>query len=88
MSAAVLAKFGPAPPKAGADRYDEPVAWTQRVLREYVLPELAPDVVINWLTEPDHSQHRSAWARRPRARRSATTTPRSRACWPPWTRSG
>jgi arylsulfatase A-like enzyme len=27
------------------------------VLREYVLPELAPDVVINWLTEPDHSQH-------------------------------
>lgn len=57
VSAAVLAKFGPAPPKAGADRYDEPVAWTQRVLREYVLPELAPDVVIDWLTEPDHSQH-------------------------------
>ena len=57
VSAAVLAKFGPAPPKTGADRYDEPVAWTQRVLREYVLPELAPDVVINWLTEPDHSQH-------------------------------
>jgi len=27
------------------------------VLREYVLPELAPAVVINWLTEPDHSQH-------------------------------
>ena len=57
VSAAVLAKFGPAPPKAGAERYDEPVAWTQRVLREYVLPELAPDVVLNWLTEPDHSQH-------------------------------
>ncbi len=34
VSAAVLAKFGPAPPKAGA-----------------------PDVVLNWLTEPDHSQH-------------------------------
>ena len=57
VSAAVLAKFGPAPPKTGPDRYDEPVAWTQRVLREYVLPELTPDVVINWLTEPDHSQH-------------------------------
>ena len=27
------------------------------MLREYVLPELRPDVVINWLTEPDHSQH-------------------------------
>jgi arylsulfatase A-like enzyme len=58
VSAAVLAKFGPAPGKsAGGERFDEPVAWTQRVLREYVLPELAPDVVINWLTEPDHSQH-------------------------------
>jgi len=41
VSAAVLAKFGPAPAKAGGDRYDAPVAWTQRVLREYVLPELA-----------------------------------------------
>jgi arylsulfatase A-like enzyme len=29
------------------------------VLREYVLPELAPTVVIDWLTEPDHSQHHS-----------------------------
>jgi arylsulfatase A-like enzyme len=59
VSAAILARFGPAPAKAGAPRYDAPVAWTQRVLREYVLPELAPDVVINWLTEPDHSQHAS-----------------------------
>src|SRR5262249_33719032 len=33
------------------------VTWTQRVLRDYVLPELSPTVVINWLTEPDHSQH-------------------------------
>jgi arylsulfatase A-like enzyme len=58
ISAAVLAKFGPAPAKGrGADRFDAPVAWTQRVLREYVLPELRPAVVINWLTEPDHTQH-------------------------------
>ena len=27
------------------------------MLRDYVLPELKPDVVINWLTEPDHIQH-------------------------------
>ena len=33
------------------------VAWTQGVLRDYVLPELKPDVVVNWLTEPDHIQH-------------------------------
>ena len=57
VSEAVLAKFGPAPAKTGGDRYDASVTWTQRVLREYVLPELQPAVVINWLTEPDHSQH-------------------------------
>ena len=58
VSEAVLARFGPAPAKApGGARCDASVNWTQRVLREYVLPELAPDVVINWLTEPDHSQH-------------------------------
>jgi arylsulfatase A-like enzyme len=57
VSETILAKFGPAPAKAGADRYDSAVTWTQRVLREYVLPELRPAVVIDWLTEPDHSQH-------------------------------
>jgi predicted AlkP superfamily pyrophosphatase or phosphodiesterase len=58
ISEAVLARFGPAPEKApGGARFDAAVTWTQRVLREYVLPELAPAVVINWLTEPDHSQH-------------------------------
>jgi arylsulfatase A-like enzyme len=54
---ALLAKLGPAPAKAGGERYDGVVSWTQRALREYVLPELRPDVVVNWLTEPDHSQH-------------------------------
>jgi arylsulfatase A-like enzyme len=57
VNATVLARFGPAPVKKAADRYDAAVAWTQGVLREYVLPDLAPAVVINWLTEPDHSQH-------------------------------
>ena len=57
VSQAILGKFGPAPAKTGAGRYDQAVAWTERVLREYVLPELAPAVVLNWLTEPDHSQH-------------------------------
>jgi predicted AlkP superfamily pyrophosphatase or phosphodiesterase len=58
VNATVLAKFGAAPAKGGAaDRYDASVAWTQRVLREYVLPDLRPAVVINWLTEPDHTQH-------------------------------
>src|SRR6267142_482964 len=57
VSAAILAKFGPAPARGAFPRYDAVVTWTQQVLREYVLTELAPDVVINWLTEPDHSQH-------------------------------
>jgi predicted AlkP superfamily pyrophosphatase or phosphodiesterase len=57
VSQAILSKFGPPPPKAGVERYDAPVAWTERVLREYVLPELRPAVVLNWLTEPDHTQH-------------------------------
>ena len=58
VSEAILAKIGPAPPRpAGGARYDASVTWAERVLREYVLPELTPDVVINWLTEPDPSQH-------------------------------
>jgi arylsulfatase A-like enzyme len=57
VSEAVLARLGPAPAKSGAGRYDPIVTWTQRALREYVLPELRPSVVVNWLTEPDHSQH-------------------------------
>lgn len=57
LSAAVLERFGPAPAKAAGGRFDGAVAWTQRVLREHVLPEVRPDVVLNWLTEPDHTQH-------------------------------
>ena len=32
--------------------------WAERVLREYVLPEVKPRVMIDWLTEPDGTQHR------------------------------
>ena len=55
---AILSRFPAAPDKGGAlDHYNDPVSWTQRVLRDYVLSDLKPDVVINWLTEPDHIQH-------------------------------
>jgi hypothetical protein len=54
----IMRRFPAAPQKGGArDHFNDQVAWTQRVLRDYVLPELKPDVVINWLTEPDHIQH-------------------------------
>ena len=53
-----LERFGPAPAKGGpSDPYQAAVDWTEDVLREFVLPELRPDVVITWLTEPDHMQH-------------------------------
>jgi predicted AlkP superfamily pyrophosphatase or phosphodiesterase len=54
----ILRRFPAAPRKGGAkDPYVEQVSWTERVLRDYVLPELKPDVIVNWLTEPDHIQH-------------------------------
>jgi arylsulfatase A-like enzyme len=56
LNAAILERFGPAPAKAG-ERYDAVVSWTQRVLRDHVLPALDPAVVFAWLTEPDHTQH-------------------------------
>jgi predicted AlkP superfamily pyrophosphatase or phosphodiesterase len=55
---AILRRFPAAPKKGGArDPYVEQVSWTERVLRDYVLADLKPDVIVNWLTEPDHIQH-------------------------------
>jgi predicted AlkP superfamily pyrophosphatase or phosphodiesterase len=54
VSAAILSRFGSAPAEEGSAAVD----WADRVLREYVLPELKPDVVIDWQTEPDGAQHR------------------------------
>jgi len=55
---AILRRFPAAPRPGGAkDSFVEQVSWTERVLRDYVLPELKPDVILNWLTEPDHLQH-------------------------------
>src|SRR5215831_7540394 len=55
---AVRQRFGKAPLKLETgESQDASVTWTQTVLRDYVLPELKPDVVINWMTEPDHMLH-------------------------------
>jgi arylsulfatase A-like enzyme len=55
---AMLRRFPPAPVRAGSgEAQDSSVAWTQSVLRDYVLPEVRPDVIINWMTEPDHIAH-------------------------------
>jgi arylsulfatase A-like enzyme len=54
----ILTRFGPAPRKTSrADSEQASVNWTMEVLREYVIPELKPDVVLAWMSEPDHTQH-------------------------------
>jgi arylsulfatase A-like enzyme len=69
-STVTLSRFGPAPRKGGQkDTYDASVNWTQEVLREYVIPQLQPDVILNWIGEPDHMQH-AFGVGSPEARRS------------------
>jgi len=54
----VLRRFPAAPRPGGArDSFIPAVKWTQRVLGEYVLPDVKPDVIVDWITEPDHTQH-------------------------------
>jgi arylsulfatase A-like enzyme len=58
INTAVLKQFPPAPDlDKDEDLLAERVAWTESVLKDFILPEMKPDVVINWLTEPDHAQH-------------------------------
>lgn len=58
VSDEVIRRFGRPPKKGGAkDNFDVQADWAMRVLREYVLPELKPDVAYVWVTEPDHIQH-------------------------------
>ncbi|WP_263408148.1 alkaline phosphatase family protein [Terriglobus tenax] len=54
VDAAVKAKFG----QVGSDHGVDSLVWAEKVLHEYVLPELKPDVLFDWMTEPDTSQHR------------------------------
>lgn len=57
-NAEILSRFGPAPGKTKQTRSEKgSVDWTMEVLREYVIPELKPDVVLAWMSEPDHTQH-------------------------------
>ncbi len=47
--------FGTVKPESGIAS----VEWAEKVLRGYVLKELHAGVVIDWITEPDGSQHRN-----------------------------
>ena len=54
-SEAILQRFGP--PPAGENDAVPRMQWTDTVLRDYVLPELRPDVVIDWEDGVDSTQH-------------------------------
>lgn len=53
----VRARFGPPPSKDDVPNSNASVDYATRVLTDYVLPDLDPDTVLTWLTEPDGSQH-------------------------------
>jgi predicted AlkP superfamily pyrophosphatase or phosphodiesterase len=57
VSDAILQRFG-APPADGTENVAVTrMEWTDTVLRDYVLPELKPDVVIDWEEGVDATQH-------------------------------
>jgi len=54
VSAVVVSRFGAPPPDP--DDLGQ-MEWTDNVLRQYVLPELGPDAVIDWMGPLDSAQH-------------------------------
>ncbi|MCC6262936.1 MAG: alkaline phosphatase family protein [Bryobacterales bacterium] len=54
LNAELLRRFGPA---KGGKEGDEALLWTERVLREYVLGTLRPQVIVNWMGRSDSAQH-------------------------------
>jgi hypothetical protein len=72
----ILARFGPPPTTSEADASAK-VDYAERVLREYVLTDLKPDVVLNWFTDRTAPSTSTRPARRRHSRPSATTTARS-----------
>jgi arylsulfatase A-like enzyme len=54
---AILQEFGAAPDLSAEPNFNTKVNWTTKVLTDYVLPVLKPDVLFCWITEPDHTQH-------------------------------
>lgn len=72
VNSEILSRFGAAPGEESSPLVD----WTDRVLRDYILPEHRPAVVIDWLTEPDGAQHRYG-VDSPEARRALSNSDRN-----------
>jgi predicted AlkP superfamily pyrophosphatase or phosphodiesterase len=57
VSDVILQRFGP-PPADGTENVSVTrMEWTDMALRDYVLPELKPDVIIDWEEGVDATQH-------------------------------
>jgi predicted AlkP superfamily pyrophosphatase or phosphodiesterase len=54
LNAALLSKFGAV--KGGEDG-DQALLWIERVLREYVLETMHPQVIVDWMGRSDSAQH-------------------------------
>src|ERR1700754_348226 len=52
----ITARFG-APPRNGGTPNNTLVTYAETLLRDGIITPQAPDVVLNWITEPDGSQH-------------------------------
>jgi len=51
----IRSRFGPAPTEGKPNTARN--ACATAVMTDYILPELAPDLAIVWLSDPDHTQH-------------------------------
>lgn len=57
----VSRRFGGGPKSSSRDEQSiASMQWVQTVLRDYVLPEVRPRVVLSWLGEPDFAQHQTS----------------------------
>jgi predicted AlkP superfamily pyrophosphatase or phosphodiesterase len=54
LNTELVDKFGTLP---DVHRADHPMLWVERVLREYVLGTLRPQVIANWMGHSDSAQH-------------------------------
>ena len=75
ISDAVVRRFGAPPPDPDDIGQME---WTDTVLRDYVLPELRPDVVVDWMGPLDAAQH-DRGVSSPEAKRALAAIDRSLA---------
>lgn len=53
LNSELLTSYG----KVQGDSGSLSLVWTERVLREYVLDKLRPQVIIDWIGQPDGAQH-------------------------------